>query len=208
MTRAVSQHKLRKPAVIGVLPIAALAVAALQPAFAYPEYQQFVEKHSHRTVNCAMCHVNENGPIGEDHGQIGSLTKDDLKRLSQARAAFEPGQDVDSPILNQFGNEIIKIVGKKEFVQMKSDPSKLAKALGDKTDLDNDGISDSQEFLDGTDPLNRFHGDPIKLFWINLERYKMHVVLAIIAVWSLNYGLIHLIKGISIMQARSSQSSD
>ncbi len=30
----------------------------------YPPYQAFVEKHSGRTVNCSLCHVNDNGPIG------------------------------------------------------------------------------------------------------------------------------------------------
>ena len=169
-------------------------------AFSYPEYQQFVEKHSHRTVNCALCHVSEDGPSGSGKGQIGSLDAEQMKRLNQARSALSPGQEVDSPILNEFGNEIIKAVGKKKFVEMRSDPGKLADLLPAKGDLDGDGIPDRQEYLDGTDTLNRFHGDPWRLFLVNLSRYKMHIALAIVAVLSLNFGLVHLIKAISILQ--------
>lgn len=179
-------------------PLYALSFTA---ASAYPEFQQFVEKNSHRTVNCAMCHINENGPVGNGEGQIGSFSADEMKQLNKARAALLPGQDVDSPILNQFGNEIIKAIGKKEFVALKAEPAKLAERLGDKSDLDGDGISDAREYLDGTDPLNQFHGDPGKLFWINLGRYKMHVCLAVVAVFAINYGLIQLIKGVTIVQS-------
>jgi hypothetical protein len=179
----------------------ALYGLSFNAALAYPEFQQFVEKNSHRTVNCAMCHISENGPVGNGEGQIGSFSADEMKLLNKARGALAPGQDVDSPILNKFGNEIIKAVGKKDFVALKSEPAKLAERLGDKSDLDEDGISDAREYLDGTDPLNKFHGDPAKLFWINLDRYKMHVFLAIVAVFSINYGLIHLIKGVTIVQS-------
>lgn len=44
--------------------------------------------------------------------------------------------------------------------------------------------------------------DAGKLFFINLDRYKMHIVLAVVAVLSMNYGLMHLIKGISLLQSR------
>lgn len=166
-------------------------------AYSYPEYQQFVEKHSHRTVNCAMCHVNENGPIGDGRGQLNSLTPDEINRLNKARTAMEPGTEVDSPILNEFGNEIVKVIGMKKFIEFKDDPAKLPEALGNKSDLDDDGIPDAVEYLDGTDPLNKFHGDPVKLFWINLDRCKTHVILAVVAVLAINYGLMHLIQGIS-----------
>ncbi len=36
--------------------------------------------------------------------------------------------------------------------------------------------------------------DADKLFFINLDRYKMHLVLAVVAVLSMNYRLMHLIK--------------
>lgn len=187
----------------GLLALAVpLQFLAPLPGIAYPEFQQFVELHSHRTVNCAMCHTNENGPVGDGQGQIGSLTPDEMKRLNAARASLEPGQEVDSPILNRFGNEIVKAIGKKKFVQIKTDPARLAEALPAKSDIDGDGIPDAKEYLDGTDPLNKFHGDAGKLFLINLIRFKLHIVLAIVAVLSVNYGLLHLIKAISILQAR------
>lgn len=189
---------------------AALPLLALQslPAGAYPEFQQFVEKNSHRTVNCAMCHVNENGPVGDSKGQIGSLTPDEMKLLNQARTALAPGVAVESPILNKFGNEIIKAIGKKTFVKIKADPGRLAELLPQTSDLDGDGIPDAKEYLDGTDPLNKFHGDPGKLFFQNLSRYRMHIVLAVVAVLSMNYGLLHLVRAISILQnGKSSQDT-
>ncbi len=182
-----------------------LAVLVSPAGNAYPEYQQFVEKNSHRTVNCAMCHVNENGPVGNEHGQVGALDKDQLMRLNKARAALTPGQQVDSPILNKFGNQIIKAIGKKEFLDCKKDPAKLAELLGESSDLDEDGISDAKEYLDGTDPLNKFHGDPAKLFVINLNSNKLHVILAVVAVFSVNFGLVHLIKAIMLTQATTSK---
>lgn len=180
--------------------LAAMTVFCLScsAVHSYPEFQQFVEKNSPRTANCAMCHSNANGPVGEEEGQISKLTPEELKHLSKARAALEPGQDVDSPILNRYGNEIIKSIGKRKFVELKADPGKLPELMGDKSDLDDDGISDSREFLDGTDPLNNSHGDPVKLFWINLNRHKVHVILTIVAVLSINYGLIHLIQAMNL----------
>lgn len=181
--------------------LAAYGLSGNLCADAYPEYQQFVEKHSHRTINCAMCHSNENGPIGNEKGQISALSAEDLVLLNQARGALEPGMEVKSPILNEFGNSIIKALGKKQFLHYRSEPAKLAEALGNKSDLDDDGISDGQEYLDGTDPLNKFHGDPFKLFFVNLNRYKTPVALTIVAVLTLNFGLLNLIKGITICQA-------
>jgi hypothetical protein len=180
--------------------LAAYGLSGNLCAGAYPEYQQFVEKHSHRTINCAMCHSNENGPIGNEKGQISALSAEELVLLNQARGALEPGMEVKSPILNEFGNSIIKALGKKQFLQYRSEPEKLAEALGKKSDLDEDGISDGQEYLDGTDPLNKFHGEPFKLFFVNLDRYKTQVALTIVAVLTLNFGLLNLIKGITIYQ--------
>lgn len=165
-------------------------------ALAYPEYQSFVEKHSHKSVDCAMCHLNSNGPIGKEPGQIGSLSPKQFEALNAARVAIDPEMlKADSPILNRFGNSIIKTIGKKKFVQFRNDPEKLAEALGKKSDLDEDGIPDSVEYLDGTDPLNKFHGEPWKLFCVNLDRYKYHLALAALAVFFLDWGFAHLIKG-------------
>ncbi|MBP7861798.1 hypothetical protein KA183_08965 [bacterium] len=179
-----------------------LSLCTPQQTKAYPEYQSFVEKNSKRSINCAMCHVNESGPVGNGPGQLSSLSEEDMKQLNKARVALEPASGVKSPILNDFGNKIINAVGKRKFLEYKSAPEKLAPALGSESDLDGDGIPDAQEYLDGTDPLNKFHGDPIRLFWINLNRYKTHVILTVLAVISINLGLLNLVKGISSIQKK------
>ncbi len=186
--------------VVGFAPATILLFTAL-PAFSYPEYQAFAEKHSGRTVDCAMCHVNAAGPVGNGSGQVSTLNEEQMRRLGRARAAMEPGVEIDSPILNKFGNQIIKAIGRKKFMEVKGNPEELAKLLGDKSDLDDDGIPDSQEYLDGTHPLNKLHGDPVKLFWINLNRYKVHVILTLIAVFAIEYGIAHWLKGLAVLKA-------
>jgi hypothetical protein len=179
------------------LPVLALTLFAVQPVQCFPQYQAFVEKNSGRSVNCAMCHRNDDGPIGTGLGQIGSLSKDDLIQINKARISFEPGSTVNNPILNKFGNEIIHKIGMKKFLELLPDPGKLPQALGNKSDLDDDGIADAQEYLDGTDPLNKYHGDPLKLFFINLNRSKFQILLTTVAVLLLGYGLTHLLMGFS-----------
>ncbi len=171
------------------------------PAGSYPQYQTFVEKHSGRTVNCSMCHVNDNGPVGDGGGQIGSLSAAEMTRLNQARAAMQPGQNVDSPILNKFGNQIIKKLGRANFLQTVSDPGQLGIALGDRDDLDGDGIPDSREFLDGTDPLNKFHGDPWLMLKNNMLRYKVHLLLAAVSIGLAVYGLKEIYSGFVLAKA-------
>lgn len=167
------------------------------PAGAYPQFQTFGEKHSHRVSDCSMCHANSSGPTGNESGQVGGLSAQELERLTKARAAMEPGQDVDSPILNEFGNKIIKTLGRKKFLELISTPEGLAPALGDKSDLDGDGIPDATEYLDGTDPLNKSHGEPLRLFLVNLNRYKVHIALLVVACALLNWGLSGLIRWFS-----------
>lgn len=182
-----------------------ILLSTVLPALSYPEYQAFSEKHSGRTVDCSMCHVNAAGPVGNGTGQVGTLNEEQMRRLGRARAALEPGAQIDSPILNKFGNQIIKAIGRKQFMEAKSNPEQLAKLLGDKSDLDDDGISDAQEYLDGTHPLNKLHGDPVKLFWINLNRYKIHVILTLIAVFAIEYGIAHWLKGMAVLKAARSK---
>ncbi len=182
-----------KAEVILGISLAMLTSVAAPAARAFPQYQDFSEKHSGRNVNCAMCHLSDDGPSGDGPGQIGSLSPADLQRLNQARTAMEPGSTVNSPILNKFGNQIIHTIGVKKFLELMPDPAKLPQALGDKSDLDGDGIPDGQEFLDGTDPLNKYHGDPIKLFFINLNRSKFELILTAIAVVFLSYGLANVV---------------
>ena len=164
-------------------------------SLAYPPFQEFSEKHSGRTVNCAMCHANDSGPQGNDAGQLGSLNAEELKKVNQARTAMQPGVKVDSPILNKFGNQIIYKIGLQKFLQAQANPATLKDLLGIDSDLDGDGISDAQEYLDGTDPLDKFHGDPAKLFFINLDRYRNHIMVAGIATALITYGLLELLKG-------------
>lgn len=166
-------------------------------AVAYPEFQTYAEKQSGRNVNCAMCHTHGNGPVGTEPGQVGGLTPEQMTKLLAARKAMEPGSEVDSPILNEFGNKIVKVVGRKKFLEMRSDPAKLADALG-QSDIDEDGISDGKEFAQGTDALNEHHGEPWSLFLQNLQKYAPHVGLAFLAILLLDYGFVHLLKGMGL----------
>lgn len=170
-------------------------------ADSYPQFQEFSEKNSGRSVNCAMCHTSGDGPTGEGPGQIGSLKAEEIARLNSARAALEPGSQVESPILNDFGNLIIKSLGKRKVLALRDEPAQLSIALGNRSDLDKDGICDGQEYFDGTDPLNAEHGDPLKLFRINLSKYKLHICLALLAVASISFGIVRLLKAIEILAA-------
>jgi hypothetical protein len=186
--------------VTGGLPCIAIVfsiVCLAGPAYSYPPFQMYVEKHSNRATNCSMCHVNDNGPTGDGPGQIDGLTKEETDRLNLARAAMEPGQKVNSPILNEFGNHIIRTLGRTKFIQMMGDPGRLAPALGNESDLDGDGIPDSVEYLDGTNPINKFSGDPWRLFVINLGRNWFDILLAVLAVAATSYGLSNLLHGLS-----------
>jgi hypothetical protein len=165
-------------------------------ALAYPEFQACSEKISGRTVNCAMCHTNPDGPVGQGEGQVGGLTAKDVERLNEARSALEPGKNVESPILNKFGNSIIKTLGKTKLLELRKEPDKLAAALGTVSDLDGDGIPDSTEYADGTDPLNKLHGNPDKLFVANVNKYRFDLALAVVATITIVYGFIKLVKSL------------
>ncbi len=168
------------------------------PMHAYPEFQSFIEQKSGRSVDCAVCHSNSNGPVGSNHGQIASLSPKDLEALNSARMALEPGMlKKDNPVLNRLGNSIMKKLGKKKLLEYRKEPEKLADALKD-SDLDQDGISDGQEYLDGSDPLNKMHGDPWKLFCVNLDRNKTHLLLAALACFLLDWGFVKLIRGFAL----------
>ena len=182
-----------------LLPALLIQALCLSPALAYPQFQEYVEKKSHQPINCAMCHQNGNGPEGQSEGQIGGLSEEEIKRLNFARAAFEPGSKINSPILNKFGNKIVKALGRKKVLSLVREPDKLYEALPADSDIDEDGVSDRDEYIDGTDPTNEFHADPLKLFMINILRYKLHIILAAIAIFSINFGLGHLIKGVSLL---------
>lgn len=181
----------------------ALACAVAPLAWGYPEFQQYVQRTSGRTVNCAMCHSHPDGPEGLKPGQIGSLTQEELDRLGRARAAFEPGQKVDNPILNAFGNAIITKLGKTRFLQIRLRPEELPDALGTESDLDEDGVPDSVEFLAGTDPLDEGSGPPARLFLHNLRANAFNLIMMLIATALGIYGLNALLHGFDhVMRAR------
>lgn len=162
---------------------------------AYPEFQIFVAKKSGRTLNCAMCHMHSDGPEGTALGQIGRLTPKELERLGRARSAMEPGQVVDSPILNAFGNHIIHSVGRKKFNELKAAPEALAELLPQESDLDQDGIPDAREYLEGTHPVNRNDGNPLSLLKHNFKTNAAAILLTLAATVSGMWGLSHLLHG-------------
>lgn len=169
-------------------------VARSAPTGAYPEFQAFSQQNSGRQVNCAMCHRSPDGPNGLKPGQIGALSPAELERLAQARQAFLPGVAIDSPILNAFGNHIISAIGRTEFINLRRRPAGLAEALGSASDLDQDGIPDAQEFLEGTDPLDSQSGAPGALFRANLWRERLHILMLLLATMAGLYGLNNLLR--------------
>ncbi len=176
-------------------------------AWGYPEFQQYVQKHSGRITNCAMCHAHPDGPEGLKPGQIGSLSPAEMDQLNQARAAFEPGSRIKNPILNDFGNEIISKLGKTRFLQIRLTPETLPDALGYESDLDHDGISDADEYAAGTHPLDEASGEPIRLFLHNLKRYAFHLVMMAIATGLGLYGLSALLHGFDSLAQRQTRAS-
>ncbi len=171
-----------------------LALTAMT-AHAYPEFERFVVKHSGRKVNCALCHMHGDGPEGTAPGQIGRLTPAEQQQLGRARAAFLPGENVDSPILNKFGNHIIKAIGKRQFLELKLAPEKLSQVLPQNSDLDGDGIPDVKEYLDGTHPLKATDGRPWLLFNSNLRKNFLQIALTLAATIAGLWGLSQLLHG-------------
>lgn len=182
---------------------AVFLLAASPAASAHHEFQAFVQARSGRPVNCALCHANADGPEGTGTGQIGGLTEAQRERLNRARASFEPSPVVDSPILNDFGNLLVARLGKRRILELRSKPELIAEELGYASDLDGDGIPDAQEYLDGTLPLSRLHGDPARLFWNALRTHAFQIGMLLVATAVTLYGLIALLRGFGLrLQAR------
>lgn len=158
-------------------------------ASAYPEFQRYSKEISKRPINCSMCHMHPDGPEGLKPGQIGSLDEEGLKQLGIARQAFQPGMDVENPILNKFGNLLLKTLGKQKLSELRQKPEFLADSLSKTSDLDSDGITDAQEFKDGTHPLNSLDGLPLKLFKNNFKKNWFHILMMVLATGFGLYGL-------------------
>jgi len=199
---------LRVRLAITCIAVACAAIALSTAATAHSEFQAFVRKNSGRPVDCAMCHVHSNGPEGTGPGQIGSLTPEEMSRLNLARAAFDAGANVDSPILNEFGDLLLQRVGKKRILELRSAPAELAHDIGFESDLDQDGVPDAREYLDGTHPLIASDGDPWTLFLHNLRRHGFHLVMICIATAVTLYGLVNLLQGFAVrMRAKDASGA-
>lgn len=174
-------------------------------AMAHPEYLQYFKKESGRAINCAMCHVNPEGPEGVKFGQIGSLDAQGKKMLAQARRA-KPGENIWNPILNPFGNEILNTIGHDKLVELEQNPGVIPGLLSKTSDLDHDGIPDYQELLDGTDPLNPNDGLPWKLFIINFKKNLFQIIMTILATISGVFGLCYTLLWFSIRAKKEFKS--
>jgi hypothetical protein len=162
---------------------------------AYPEFQKQIVESSGRTVNCALCHEHSDGPEGTAPGQIGHLTPAEQGELGRARAAFNPGGNVKSPILNAFGNHIVNSIGKKQFLELKVTPAELSNKLPQDSDLDKDGIPDAVELRTGTHPLIKSDGLPWLLFKANFAENFTQILLMLAATILGLWGLRHLLHG-------------
>ena len=178
-----------------LIAVAALLLFTTIGLQAYPEFRAYIARHSGRPVDCAMCHVNHDGPQGTGPGQIGGLNPAELEQLGRARTAFAPGSKVENPILNAFGNHIVQSIGLTKFRELRLAPAELAKLLPQDSDLDGDGIPDVQEYLDGTNPLDPDDGRPWLLFKNNFRRNLSQIFLTLAATAAGLYGLSHLLRG-------------
>ncbi len=165
---------------------------------AYPEFQQEIRKISGRSINCSMCHVHPDGPQGLKHGQIGGLTGEENSALGAARQAFKPGVNVNSPILNPFGNKMVYDLGREKIIQLKTQPALLFETLLPESDIDGDGISDADEIKDGTHPVNALDGLPQKLFIYNFTKNGFHILMMVLATGTGLFGLYNLLLWLSI----------
>ena len=182
--------------VISIVSMLFLLVLFPLVAYSYPEFYEYSRKVSGRATNCALCHTHGDGPEGNEPGQISSLSKEEMRNLMRARAAFAPGQMVDNPILNKFGNELLRYLGKKKILELRNKPQDLPKELGQELDIDKDGIPDAQEYLNGTLAISKEDGHPAKLFIANLKKNATHILLAFFAVAFLFFGFVQWLMGI------------
>ena len=69
-------------------------------AFAFNEFQTFIEQKSKKQLNCAYCHVHLNGPEGNESGQLDVLNDEQKKLTAYNQFLSANKETVGSPILN------------------------------------------------------------------------------------------------------------
>ena len=150
----------------------------LSQAFAFNEFQTYIEQKSKKQLNCAYCHSHVNGPNGNEAGQLGSLSEEQ-KQLTSYNQFLQGSKELaDSPILNEFGNYLVKKLGYDTIVKAQDDLNKIVEGLRG-SDLDCDGINDSEEVLDGTLPNDPLDGSPVKLLINNLKKKWVEIIFQI-----------------------------
>ena len=151
------------------------------PVLAFNEFQTYIEFKSKKQLNCAYCHNHTNGPEGNEVGQLGSLGEEQKQSTAYNQFLSANKELVDSPILNEFGNYLVKKLGYDTVVKAQDDPDKIVEILK-KSDLDQDGINDSEELRDGTLPNDPLDGNPFKLFVSNIKKKWIEICFQAVAV--------------------------
>lgn len=163
----------------------------INSAFAFNEFQTFIEQKSKKQLNCAYCHRHTNGPEGNEDGQLGSLNEEQRKLTAYNQFLQSNKEFIDSPILNEFGNYLVKRLGYETVVHAQNEPEILIDKLKT-SDLDEDGISDAEELLNGTLPTDPLDGSPYKLFVSNVRKIWIELCFEIAAVFLIIIALLKL----------------
>lgn len=163
----------------------------INSVYAFNEFQTFIEERSKKQLNCAYCHSHSNGPEGNESGQLGLLTEEQ-KRLTAYNQFLSANKDlVNSPILNEFGNYLVKKLGYEKLINAQSNPNVIVEDLKN-SDLDRDGITDSQEILNGTLPNDPLDGNPFKLFVSNAKKRGIEICFQIVVILLLILSILKL----------------
>lgn len=160
---------------------------------AFNEFQTFIEEKSKKQLNCAYCHAHPNGPEGNDEGQLDSLSENKKKLTAYNQYLSANKLFINSPILNDFGNYLVKKLGYEELVNAQNNPSIIIERLKD-LDFDKDGINDSTEIQEGTLPSDPLDGNPYRLFINNLKKNLLEILLQIFSVVLFTFSLFKLKK--------------